>query len=262
MNEIGFDVVARRPLSEMDWRSVLRLQCGYPFLVPERYGFNEPLENEFDIVELEEAVAKCWANPLSIKSIVWHNRKTGWEGDIGFRYSPMRSYGPVAMWHRLGNKEREFGYLSSYLQNVSLHLDCLFSFVHLLAEPEIPRWEQDAARVVSCLSTKKQFYSLGITPMLLRHWLPDLFWGNVFGKPYVEMFGRERLLSAPAYLVKEIAPNMIYLQLSESITDMHTKFSQVDATRSKVKEHLKLDAFWRADASHDHRYVVPQELLE
>ena len=31
----------------------------------------------------------------------------------------------------------------------------------------------------------------------LKHWLPDMYWGTVFGKPYVDLFGLECLLSTP-----------------------------------------------------------------
>lgn len=48
----------------------------------------------------------------------------------------------------------------------------------------------------------------------LSRYLPGLYWLNYFGAPYVELIGRERLLSAPAYEVKSIGDG-VYLRLSE-----------------------------------------------
>lgn len=47
------------------------------------------------------------------------------------------------------------------------------------------------------------------TTHLLRHWLPDVFWGMVLGPPYVKLFGLERLLSAPAWNVEQIGEHIV-----------------------------------------------------
>jgi hypothetical protein len=39
--------------------------------------------------------------------------------------------------------------------------------------------------------------------------LPGLYWLNFFGAPYVELMGRQRLLSAPAYEVKPIGDGVL-----------------------------------------------------
>jgi hypothetical protein len=45
--------------------------------------------------------------------------------------------------------------------------------------------------------------------------LKGLYWLNYFGPPYVELIGRERLLSAPAYEVKQVGDGIL-LALDES----------------------------------------------
>jgi hypothetical protein len=64
--------------------------------------------------------------------------------------------------------------------------------------------------------------------MQLRRWIPDLFWATVFGPAYVRLFGRETLLSVPAPVVTEISRDLIVVQLSESLSDMHERFEEVD----------------------------------
>jgi hypothetical protein len=98
--------------------------------------------------------------------------------------------------------------------------------------------------------------------MVLRRWIPELFWTTIFGPPYVKLFGRDRLLSAPCFSAEEIGPSIIRLQLSKSIYEMRDSFDQLDGIRSAVKRHLDVDAFWRRGAPCEHQYVVPNELAE
>ena len=70
----------------------------------------------------------------------------------------------------------------------------------------------------------------------VRH--PELHWMNFFGKPYIELFGSEKLLTAPCYRVEAVANDVIALQLSEC------PFSPIPSdTRLAVKNHLNPDAF-------------------
>jgi hypothetical protein len=63
-------------------------------------------------------------------------------------------------------------------------------------------------------------------------------------------------------LVEELAPSVVYLQLSKSIQDMVGRFDEVDSMRKKVKAHLGVDAFWRGDAPAGHEFIVPKELSD
>ena len=72
--------------------------------------------------------------------------------------------------------------------------------------------------------------------MRVRH--PELGWINYFGRPYIDLFGRERLLSAPCYRTFEIGEDIIGLQMSEDL------FQPIPSeVRYAVKQHLGEDAF-------------------
>jgi hypothetical protein len=43
----------------------------------------------------------------------------------------------------------------------------------------------------------------------LAEGLPGLYWLNYFGAPYVELIGRERLLTSPAYEVKAVGDGVL-----------------------------------------------------
>ncbi|NOU74269.1 hypothetical protein GC098_23215 [Paenibacillus sp. LMG 31458] len=67
---------------------------------------------------------------------------------------------------------------------------------------------------------------------------PELHWINLFGKPYIELFGRDKLLSAPCYHVEELNKDVIALQLTEN------PFEPIpEEDRRLVKQHLGEEAF-------------------
>jgi hypothetical protein len=96
---------------------------------------------------------------------------------------------------------------------------------------------------------------------MLWHCLPQLQWGTLFGAPYVRLFGRDKLLSAPAAVVEELGPEMIYLQLTQRITNVTDDLSAYFALRRRVKEHIGADCFF-----HPHQgrgpYRAPTFALE
>lgn len=92
---------------------------------------------------------------------------------------------------------------------------------------------------------------------LLRHWLPDVFWGNVFGPAYVRLFGKKCLLTAPAYSVQELGPETVYVQLTKRIADVIEDREGVQSSRKLFKEHLKSNAFYVSGKGYDWRERGP-----
>lgn len=52
-----------------------------------------------------------------------------------------------------------------------------------------------------------------IATQLIKRGMPDLFWAQIFGKAYVDLFGLDKLLSSPAYQVEQLTPDAVYVQL-------------------------------------------------
>ena len=98
-----------------------------------------------------------------------------------------------------------------------------------------------------------KIFNFQLVSRQLRHWLPDIFWGTVFGPAYVKLFGMERLLSTPAYTVEKLAEDMVYVQLSASLSDLHDNYAAVQATRERAKEHLGMEAFFDPAKAYDYR---------
>jgi hypothetical protein len=115
----------------------------------------------------------------------------------------------------------------------------------------------EKTRTVMLVNPLKGIYHLTVSTHVLIRYIPDIYWGNVFGKPFIELFGRDRLMSAPAYSVREIGPDCIYLQLSPNIEDVVADYEAFDRAREIVKQHLNSNAFFRPDFPEDHDYNVP-----
>jgi hypothetical protein len=81
--------------------------------------------------------------------------------------------------------------------------------------------------------------------------LPDILWVTLFGKPYIDLFGREKILSTPCYKVEEINHDLIWLQATENL------FEPVpNEVKNAIKTHLGADAFvWDG---RDYRYYKPE----
>ncbi len=84
----------------------------------------------------------------------------------------------------------------------------------------------------------------------------------MFGKPYIELFGKERLLSAPAPFVKEISEDVISIMLSENPWDILDDYNAVNSVRQAVKQHLNNNAFYDPKAIPEHLYNVPDFKLQ
>lgn len=96
----------------------------------------------------------------------------------------------------------------------------------------------------------------------LKRYLPDLYWTTVFGRPYVELFSRERLLSCPAYWVKELENGSVIVQLTPELKDIVAEEASFERVRQEVRNHLNNDAFFDLSKGVDYRYRVPEFILE
>lgn len=92
---------------------------------------------------------------------------------------------------------------------------------------------------------------------LLERTMPDLCWGTIFGRAYVELFGLDKLLSAPAHLVEQLTPDAVYIQLTESIFDLRDRADKVEIRKNMVKRHLDDNIFFDSHHPANHVYRTP-----
>jgi hypothetical protein len=82
----------------------------------------------------------------------------------------------------------------------------------------------------------------------LRCYLPDLWWGNIFGPALVELVGRDRLAHAPAEISVPLTDDTWYLQVSAGVHDSITDPDGFETARARIKAHLGRDLWW--DRNH------------
>jgi hypothetical protein len=146
--------------------------------------------------------------------------------------------------------------LLKFLKAASTTLEADLACLTLLTPTELDLGL--ASRAVLALDKRRTKFSFFISSKDLQNRVPDLFWVTVFGEPYVEMFGRERLLSAPAYETQLLTSGIVMLQLSEVLTDVENDPSKVNATRSRIKTHLGQDAFFQSNLPPQYKYRAPR----
>jgi len=220
-----------------------------PQIRPEHWGWWEPLNREFDAEHLDKLVPQSG----NCETIYWQRRrKPKAEGGFGVRWrsgvpTAFDTHSKIYFTVELGQVEQEA--LVVYLKEASVRSGADFAFVNALT----PKYREFAIEAEAA-PTGQRFL---VTTHLLRHWLPDVFWGTVFGPPYVRLFGKERLLTAPAYCVQELGPNTVYVQLTKRITDVVEDHDGVQSCRRLFKEHLRSNAFYIPGKGYDWRERGP-----
>lgn len=89
------------------------------------------------------------------------------------------------------------------------------------------------------------------TPFNLSLRLPEIPNVSLYGKPYIELFGRELIERAPFLRIEQLADDLYWLQATEQVTD-----PVPDEVRLAIRSHFGEDAFmsgkkWRySDGRH------------
>jgi hypothetical protein len=221
-----------------------------PEITPDRWGWYEPLRHPFRLDELQTMVPP---GSERCETTYWNRtRKPKAEGSFIVRWC---SASPRALdTHSKVKFDVELGHVSQDSLIRWLRAQSIRSGAHLaFLDVVVP------ARRAFLMECQAVPYGGGfiLVTHVLRHWLPDVFWGTVFGPPYVTLFGKDRLLTAPVSIVEEIADDMIYVQLTESLTDNFDALSLVEDRRAAFKRHIGVDAFYQKGRGYDLRETGP-----
>lgn len=236
-------------VSQASGKKVLELLDSiYPDFSPEKYGSYEPLRQIYDAKHPEKAL-EIWG-----KAFLWKRKNPRVEGTIWPAWGPRLTH----TWLTLSIEARKADNqkIADFLQQASVSLDADFAFAHILTEFDITRGNSNGT--IFCLDPIKKRFSLTVTTKELLKYIPDIYWATVFGQPYVQHFGRDKILSAPAHIVRELNNGSIYLQISESPLDLVTEPAYLDLVRQAIKNHLNQDSFFDAAKPLDHIYSTPK----
>jgi hypothetical protein len=223
-----------------------------PGLLPDRYGYCEPIDHPFDSRDIETALNGWRWSFFALK------KKPAVEASIFKRKVTQRLH---AAWHITADVgAASQAELITFLKMASIALQADFSCLHLLTQSELQRGR--ASGVVAPLDKQATKLHFRIVSRQLQERIPDLFWATVFGSPYVGMFGRDYLLSAPAFSTESLSNETVLLQTTEKLTDVERRPDVFNEARSRIKAHLGQDAFFRTDDTGDRSYRTPQFKFE
>jgi hypothetical protein len=237
-------------LNPADLRNAVTQFCAeLPELLPTKWGFWEPLGHDFDLTRPMD-----WTPvdgpPIPASGIILERRS---KPKTHFSVSPRMvvtigdTHGSICCYTYLGevNQQR----LTDYLRAASKTFRA--DFAYLNKQPNAG--EIDPAKHPSYHATR-----FPIVTHDLRKFLPEMLWATIFGAPYVKLFGLERLLSAPAFKVEQMGPEMVYVQLTERLDDAVNDFANLQAARDAFKAHFKsMNVFFDPALPSEHQYTTP-----
>lgn len=191
------------------------------YLRPAKYGRVQPLKSMIS--------AKNREKMISLMSEAAHGEPAKAIGVLLMEFAPGGEY----LVHWMKRPTPTFAGISgavpwTIIQAESGRFDILLSFIKKLVEvsdtvygdiqnAQLPGWD---------------------TPLDLQKRLPDVPWCSIYGQPYIDLFGEEKILSAPFYRIEKLCSGHFWLQSTESI------FAPVsDAVRAAIRRHFGEDSF-------------------
>ena len=226
----------------------VRMLCDLDDCVrPQKYGYWEPLRLPFQR-DLSAEIVSEWGRSLYVT-----RRKPRVDIDSdSARGGSAPVHADVSI--RAESGRSKVSYITEFAMAVANSFTADFGLIHVIAEEEYANGL--ASETMSCYSRQGKKHVI-LTTHDLRRSMPDLYWGTLFGPPYIELFGESRLLSSPAPLVRKLDYGAVYLQLSESPYDFVEDYARLEAIRSEVKRHLGENAFFSTALPQYHKYDVP-----
>lgn len=239
-------IKARKSLTiSEDFLSAIKLHAKMlPMYMPMKWGWYEPLKNPFEPENINAMLENGKA------STIWWKR-TGKDRAEGVFKTWSRSY-PNQQHSTIQFDFFDTKYqieLLEYLKVASINAETDFSFMDGVAKEYFEFAKANFLLPHHSIDCPKTWNFI-LPTHRLHHWLPDMPWAVVFGSAYVKMFGKEKLLSTPAYKVEELPEDMVFIQLTENMEDIHLKFQEVWNARAKAKEHLGEQYFFNYEKGY------------
>ena len=226
--------VATRALRR-DYYSVrefaIRLQNKSADCAPAKYRFYGNRYYDFNIAALDSVQREF------IRSMEWLNGESNLTGHVICESKDIASSVSATFKPLRWEQER----LIEAATAIFCAAEADIGFFHGFTESERQHLHERELVMNTDRAGKNWFYS--VPSRRLRFGLPDLAWVNIFGSVYIKHFGRERLLSSPAFRVTEIYQDVVLLQLVDDYDKIATDWPSFNRTREAVIDHLGRDSF-------------------
>jgi hypothetical protein len=252
MSDVHFEILSPLPLNRrQDAIKLFQIWAeDAPRFFPDRSGLHAPLRHHFSLASLDEAI-RTWEYYFRVKRVAAPKL----EGNIFMQYGPHRQH---STWSIGLKKAKDFDHAAfcKILERAAVTFTADFGFIHAIVEAETSRGL--ASGTIGYLDTETKEKDLHVTSHTLWKFVPDIYWMTVFGKPYVELFSRKRLLSCPAYRTHELHNGSIVIQLTPRLTHAIADEDAFERARHRARNHLDNDAFFDPLKGLDYKYRVPK----
>lgn len=239
-------IEARKSLTiPEDFLSAIKLHTKMlPMYMPTRWGWGEPRT----LFEPENINALLYANG-NTDSIHWKRtskgKARGFFMPYGRQYPPFQHSSVGTYFYETAHQTE----LLEYLKAASINAEGDFGFIDSVATEYFEFAEANFMLPNHSIDNPKS-WEIFFPSHRLCHWLPDMPWAVVFGLSYVKMFGKEKLLATPAFKVEEIGENMVFIQLTEKMEDIHLQYEEVMNARDRAKAHLGREYFFNLEQGY------------
>lgn len=241
MSEVQAELFTTSQLTDpAGGRALLRaLEEHVPSWMPRRYGWSEPFRHVYDPDRAEH----FWEQHAG--GVMFRNARKTARGEVKVRTGPLDILSKIELSGKATRAELDGG-IGPFIAGCGKTLDLAYAMVHIFTDKQADDYYSAWFQLPppgDRVKTARQ----GTFPYFLR----DLYWGNVFGPPYVELFGADRLRTAPAAVATELREGYFYVQVTGSILDLcdPETIPRYRAARDAVKEHLGPDCFYRPGAA-------------
>ena len=238
MSDVFFEILSPLPLNRrQDARKLFELwaENANNFL-PDRWGLYGPLRHSFSMSSLDEAI-RAWEFYFLVKRIA----SPKLEGSIAMQYGPHREHSVELI--SLDIKDFDQLVFCNLLQRSAAAFSANFRSLSTPSQRQRRQEAGSTAQSAFWIWLRLKRTCTFASPMLEKC-LPDIYWTTVFGRPYVELFSRERLLSCPAHRIKELDSGVIIIQLTPELKDIAAEEAAFERVRQDARNHLNNDAFF------------------
>jgi hypothetical protein len=206
------------------------------FLLPQKYDSREPERYVFEANNLAK-LFEIWASDTGWLSLKRQKPFLWWMLIQNWRYREHRQFNQIMS----GFDERYFAKEDNVVKLLScakrLYVWGNMTYGYICHEQDWSR--KNYFGIPTKVASGKTVSTGGLD---LREGLPGIYWANLFGPIYVDFFGREKFLTAPAYHKEELPDGGFLLLTAPSPLDYGRP--EVQALEEALIDHLGRDAFF------------------
>jgi hypothetical protein len=248
----------------------------FPTHIPQFFGDTEPLRNRFRLDSVDTALG-CWGGQFFI--LKQEKPKVLMQASFASSTSPRPRHSSITFFDFQLLDSSDLSTLAAFVKELAQTFHADYAMAHIFSQNELEDWlarrletptswpAPPASQIVDRLRAKvsREGYAkvlwgvecLKLQTANLQRCLPNLYWLNVFGPPYVAMFGSKRLMEVPAESVETLAYGGTAIQLTNDLKDSKEGWGFFQAVRTKCRNHLDSNAFCDSALDRGHRYQTP-----